>query len=101
MSFLFFIDFIKFEAIKSRELWIGVTLAHCLATYGICDALETIIELDKSAVNQIDDSGFTPLHCAAKFGQIDAIKGFDSKKSFHKKLIASLPSYLVVCILMG
>lgn len=82
--FLLFIDILKFEAIKSKELWTGVTLAHCLATYGICEALETIIELDKSAVNQIDDSGFTPLHCAAKFGQIDAIKGFDSKNSFHK-----------------
>ena len=52
----------------------GVTIAHCLATYGLADALETIIELDKKALGEVDSSGFTPLHCAAKFGQIECIK---------------------------
>jgi len=45
-----------------------------LATFGLSDALETIIELDKKALTEVDFSGFTPLHCAAKFGQVDCIK---------------------------
>ena len=34
----------------------GVTLAHCLATYGQVLALETVIENDPNVVNLIDDS---------------------------------------------
>ena len=35
----------------------GVTLAHCLATYGQVLALETVIENDPNIVNLVDDSG--------------------------------------------
>ena len=49
----------------------GATLAHCLATYGLDLALETVIENDKEVVHLIDKSGFTLLHCAAKFGQLE------------------------------
>ena len=49
----------------------GATLAHCLATYGLDLALETLIENDKEVVHLIDESGFTLLHCAAKFGQLE------------------------------
>ncbi|CBY23524.1 unnamed protein product [Oikopleura dioica] len=52
----------------------GVTLAHCLASYGLNEALQVIIDLDKDVVNKVDYSGFTPLHCAAKFGQLDCLK---------------------------
>ena len=52
----------------------GVTLSHCLATYGLPDALQTIIELDKNALRQTDNAGFTPMHCAAKFGQLECLK---------------------------
>jgi len=52
----------------------GATLAHCLATYGLHLALETVIENDKEVVHLADNSGFTLLHCAAKFGQVECIK---------------------------
>jgi len=52
----------------------GATLAHCLATYGLDLALETVIENDKEVVHLFDKSGFTLLHCAAKFGQLECIK---------------------------
>ena len=35
----------------------GVNLAHCLATYGLSEALEAIITLDKKVMSDIDDSG--------------------------------------------
>ena len=49
----------------------GATLAHCLATYGLHLALETVIENDAEVVHLADNSGFTLLHCAAKFGQVE------------------------------
>ena len=49
----------------------GVTLVHCLSTYGLHLALETVIENDPDVINLYDNSGFTPLHCAAKFGQFE------------------------------
>ena len=57
-----------------RNQQTGVTLAHCLATYGLQLALETVIENDKEVVHLVDNSGFTLLHCAAKFGQFECIK---------------------------
>ena len=57
-----------------RNQQTGVTLAHCLATYGLQLALETVIENDKEIVHLVDNSGFTLLHCAAKFGQFECIK---------------------------
>ena len=50
----------------------GVTLAHCLATYGQVLALETVIENDPNIVNLVDDSGsgFKDYHCSPKLGRM-------------------------------
>ena len=55
----------------------GVTLIHCLATYGLHLGLETVIENDPDVVNVFDNSGFTPLHCAAKFGQLEVSNKYE------------------------
>ena len=49
----------------------GVTLAHCLATYGQVLALETVIENDPNIVNLVDDSGseFKDNHSSIESGR--------------------------------
>ena len=49
----------------------GVTLAHCLATYGQVLALETVIENDPNIVNLVDDSGsgFKDNHSSLESGR--------------------------------
>ena len=49
----------------------GVTLAHCLATYGQVLALETVIENDPNIVNLVDDSGsgFKDNHSSLEIGR--------------------------------
>ena len=69
----------------------GVTLAHCLATYGQVLALETVIENDPNIVNLVDDSGsgFKDNHSSLESGRSSG----DMKADGHLEHFESMTTH--------